>query len=148
MKMNRRHFVKLSCAACLGTSVMSGVLYSCQTTHYVSGTFESNGISVSSTEFRIIRESVTTYREYIILRNEKLEYPICLYRFSESEYAALLMKCTHQGTELQAAGDQLHCPAHGSEFNNRGHVTQGPAEDGLRTFPISVEQEKLLIHLS
>ena len=36
------------------------------------------------------------------------------------------MKCTHQGAELQASGDVLQCPAHGSEFNNQGTGNQWP----------------------
>jgi Rieske Fe-S protein len=57
------------------------------------------------------------------------------------------MQCTHQGTELQASGDVLQCPAHGSEFNNKGQVTNGPADNGLRTFPITVTNTELLIDL-
>ena len=57
------------------------------------------------------------------------------------------MKCTHQGTELQAAGDHLHCSGHGSEFDNRGKVSQGPAEQQLRTFKVIVNEDKLLIEL-
>ena len=87
------------------------------------------------------------YREYIIVRNEKLEFPLCVYRFSENDYSVLLMKCTHQGTELLAAGDHLHCPAHGSEFSNRGMVAHGPAETNLRRFNVLVTIEKLLIEL-
>ena len=50
------------------------------------------------------------------------------------------MQCTHQGAELQASGDMLQCPAHGSEFNNKGTVTNGPADTDLRTFPVTVNQ--------
>jgi Rieske Fe-S protein len=87
------------------------------------------------------------YRKYIIVRNDQLEYPICLYRLSETSYSALLMQCTHQGTELQAGGDRLHCPAHGSEFDQQGVVRQGPAEISLRKFPVLVEERRILIQL-
>ena len=87
-------------------------------------------------------------RSWIIVRNDALQYPIYLYRFSENEFSALLMKCTHQGTELQAAGDHLHCPAHGSEFNNKGMMTQGPAETTLRSFKITADADKVFIDLS
>ena len=86
-------------------------------------------------------------REYIIVRNDKLEFPIYLYRFSETEYSALLMKCTHQGNELNASGDHLHCSAHGSEFNNKGIVAQGPAEKNLRAFKVTVDNQKIFIDL-
>ena len=86
-------------------------------------------------------------REYIIVRNEAMEFPIYLFKFSDQEYTALLMKCTHQGNELQASGDHLQCSAHGSEFNNRGIVEQGPADKNLRTFNVSVEGDKIFIDL-
>jgi Rieske Fe-S protein len=144
--MNRREFVKITCTSCMGTSIMASMLASCATTHYVEGTMESNGIAVAASEFKMT-EGSKAFREYIIVRNDRLEVPICVYRFSDSEYTALLMKCTHQGTELQAAGDHLHCSAHGSEFDNRGKVSQGPAEQSLRTFNVMVNESKLLIEL-
>ena len=71
-----------------------------------------------------------------------------MFRFSDTEYSALLMKCTHQGNELSASGDHLTCSAHGSEFTNMGAVAQGPAERTLRQFKVSVDPEKILIDLS
>jgi len=44
-------------------------------------------------------------------------------------------------------GDQLHCPAHGSEFDNKGTVTQGPASYNLRAFPVEASQDKIFIDL-
>ena len=76
-----------------------------------------------------------------------MTFPICLYRFSDDNYSALLMKCTHQGSELNASGDHLHCPSHGSEFNNKGKVTQGPAEEDLRSFKVMTYGEKIFIDL-
>lgn len=147
MMMDRRQFVKKTCGLCLGGPLVAGILSSCGSTHYVNGTMEPSGISVPPTEFISSKGTATTFLPYIIVRNDNLEYPICLYRFSENEYSALLMKCTHQGTELQVFGDQLHCPAHGSEFTNKGQVSQGPAENGLRTFRVFLLQEKILIEL-
>ncbi|MDZ4714094.1 MAG: Rieske (2Fe-2S) protein [Cytophagales bacterium] len=146
--ISRRHFVKITCTSCLGVPLLAGVVTGCQPTRYVTGTMEPNGISVMKQEFHIMKDSGITYREYVIVRNDSLEYPIALYRFSDQLYSALLMKCSHQGTELQAAGDHLHCPAHGSEFSSRGDVTSGPADKNLRTFRVSVDEERLLIELS
>ncbi len=145
MTMHRRQFVKIGCA-CMITPWAAGLI-GCETTRYVSGTMESSGISVLKSEFVVATKKGTVLRDYIIVRNEKLEYPICLYRISENEYSALQMKCSHQGTELQVAGDHLHCPGHGSEFNNKGQVTLGPAESSLRTFHVANEPQKLLIEL-
>jgi Rieske Fe-S protein len=107
----------------------------------------TDGLYLNIDEFRINNKDKESYRPFIIVRNEALQYPICVYRFSDSEYHALWMQCTHQGTELQVSGNLLHCPAHGSEFNNRGNITSGPADKNLRTFPVTVMQDKLFIDL-
>jgi Rieske Fe-S protein len=69
------------------------------------------------------------------------------YPFAETEYTAVWMRCSHQGAELQASGDQLQCSAHGSEFSNKGKVTNGPADTDLRTFPVTVSNNELFIDL-
>lgn len=146
--MNRRIFTKRVCLYCLAGAVVPSALTSCQSAHYTTGTLDKNGISVSKSEFSYMKKDKPQVRSWIIVRNDALQYPIYLYRFSENEFSALLMKCTHQGTELQAAGDHLHCPAHGSEFNNKGMMTQGPAETALRSFKITADADKVFIDLS
>lgn len=141
--MNRRNFTK-TCITCLSASFIAPLITACQATNYVSGVIDQNGISLSTSEFKKEQEVA---REYVIVRNDALQFPIYLYRFSDNEYTALLMKCTHQGNELQAAGDHLHCSAHGSEFNNKGMVAQGPAEKSLRTFNVTVQADKIFIDL-
>lgn len=143
--MDRREFVKQSCLVCLGSGVASLSLSGCMATHYVPGLLEPNGIAVLKSEF--INPKKQTNRQFIIVQNDKLEFPIYLYRFTDTEYTALWMQCSHQGNELQALGDQLHCPAHGSEFDNKGNVTQGPASDHLRTFPVTTSEDKIFIDL-
>lgn len=146
MSMDRRIFTK-ACIGCLGAALISPVLTSCQSTYYTTGTIEDNGLAVLKSEFNYLKKDKQMTRSYIIVRNENLEFPIYVFRFSDNEYSALFMKCTHQGNELSAAGDHLHCSAHGSEFNNRGIVVQGPAERNLRTFKVTSAGDKLLIDL-
>jgi Rieske Fe-S protein len=144
--MTRRDFIAKSCLACAGGSLLSLSLSGCAT-HHVTGMLEQSGVSISTSEFVQIKNKATTYRTYLIVQHEQLEFPIYLYRFSETEYTALWMECTHQGAELQASGDFLHCPSHGSEFTNRGTISSGPAEKNLRSFPVSVMNDKILIDL-
>lgn len=144
--MDRRAFTK-TCVACIAGAAIVPLFSSCQSTHYVSGNMESNGISVSKGEFTFLKKDHPAFRQYIIVRNESLEFPIYVYRFNENEYSALLMKCTHQGNELNASGDHLHCSAHGSEFNNKGIVSQGPAEEHLRAFKVTSDNDKIFIDL-
>lgn len=145
--MERRDFILKGCAACLSATALSGLLSSCKPASYVAGKLNDNGITVNADDFKMKKGGKETYRSYIIVRNEALQFPICLYRFTDTEYSALWMSCTHQGTELQASGDFLQCPAHGSEFNNKGAVVSGPADQGLRSFPVTVSNNQVFIDL-
>lgn len=145
--MKRREFIKNSCAACLAGAALSSLVSSCSSGQYISGQLNKDGILVNADDFKISKGGRVSYRPYIIVRNESLKYPICVYRFSDADYSALWMQCSHQGAEVQAAGSYLQCPAHGSEFNNRGQVTNGPADRDLRTFPVIIANNQLFIDL-
>ena len=145
--MNRRDFIAKGCVACLSATALASLLTSCQSTRYISGRLGENGLILSPNDFKIDQQSNTAYRSFIIIRNDSLQYPICVYRFSDTDYSAIWMKCAHQGAELQASGDTLQCPAHGSEFNNKGKVTNGPASTDLRTFPVSLINNEIFIDL-
>lgn len=145
--MKRREFIVSSCAACLSTTALAGILSSCTATRYVAGKLNKDGLMVDADDFIVKGNGKISYRSYIVVRNEELKFPICVYRFSDSDYSALWMQCAHQGAEVQVAGNYLQCPAHGSEYDNRGHVTNGPAERDLRTFPVIVNNNQLFIDL-
>jgi len=145
--MRRREFIKTGCAACLSITTLSGLLSSCASVQSIAGKLNDDGVLVNADDFKITKKGKTSYHSYIIIRNEELKYPICLYRFNENEYAALWMQCTHQGAELQASGDALQCPAHGSEYNNKGEVNGGPADKKLKSFPVTVSKNQLFIDL-
>ena len=144
--MDRRKFIRSSCASCLSTAIFSSALLTaCTPTQYINGTLDKDGLVVDKSQFKIGNNG--SYSSFIVVRNENLLFPICVYRFSESEYSAIWLKCAHQGAEVNVVGDSLQCPAHGSEYNNRGEVTNGPAVSNLRTFPIVVRENDLFIDL-
>lgn len=145
--MDRRNFIKNSCTACLSLTVISSLVSSCTPTQYISGTLAKDGITINKDQFKIKQKGRTAYSSFIIVRNDVLKYPICIYRTNDEDYTALWMKCTHQGAELQASGDVLQCSAHGSEFNNKGEVRNGPADTALRTFPVTVTNNEIFINL-
>jgi Rieske Fe-S protein len=145
--MDRRDFIVNSCAVCLSATALSGLLSSCKSTQYISGRLNNDGVVVDADDFKITKKGKTEYRSFVIVRNDALQFPVCVYRFSETDYSAVWMQCSHQGAELQASGDYLHCPAHGSEFSNKGKVTNGPADKDLRTFPVVVNNNQLFIDL-
>jgi Rieske Fe-S protein len=142
--MDRKTFIKNSCITCMGLALGGSLLQSCAGAKYVKGTLNDNGILVGLSEFEVKDKAP---RSYLIVRHDDLKYPVCVYNLGGGKYSALLMSCTHQGVELQASGDQLTCPAHGSEFDKLGNVTQSPAASPLRSFPVSVEKDQLFIDL-
>lgn len=134
--MNRKEFI-MKCG-------LAAIVSGCAGTKYLNVPIEGDSLVVPVQSFVTAEKTL----KYIVVHNDKLEYPICLYRFSETEYKALLMRCTHQGTELQVFGDRLQCPAHGSEFSNNGSVQNGPADTPLRTFNVTVLTDTVKIRLS
>jgi Rieske Fe-S protein len=145
--MNRKEFVKSCGLGCLGVLVAPLLFQSCAGTKYIDAAIEGSDIVVPLNAFEIVKDNQTEFRRYLVVQNDKLEYPICVYRFSTDKYQALWMKCTHQGTELHVFGDKLQCPAHGSEFANTGAVQNGPAAEPLRTFAVVLSGNDLKISL-
>jgi Rieske Fe-S protein len=145
--MNRRSFVKQTCITCVSGGLIPFLMSGCKATHYASGVISSAGLYIAKSEFIYKQKDQLLTRQYILVQNDTLEFPIYVFRFSETKYSALWMRCTHQGAELQASGDALHCPSHGSEFTNTGVVRKGPAEKNLRSFPIIVQPDTIIIDL-
>lgn len=145
--MNRRTFLKDTCLTCMGLASGAALLSACKTMKQSSGTLTDNGLIVPVNDFISNKVPELKYHSYLVVRNDALQYPVCIYRFNEKEYTALYMRCSHQGAELQVAGDRLTCPAHGSEFDHNGSVQQGPASDALRRFPVTVSADELFIDL-
>jgi len=146
--MNRKNFIKACGAGCLGMALVPVVLPGCAGTKYLDAPIDGSNMVVPLSAFELVKDNAVSYRRYIVAENEKLQFPICIYRVAADQYHALWMKCTHQGTELHAFGDRLQCPAHGSEFTNTGAVQNGPASDPLRAFPVTVDGSNIKINLS
>ncbi|QIY83894.1 Rieske (2Fe-2S) protein [Chryseobacterium sp. NEB161] len=144
--MDRLEFLKKCSLVCLGFTAIPPILSGCISNKMITGTIKDDYIILPLKDF-----TDTKYPDkkisYVIIQNEALKYPICVFRFSETEYEALWMQCTHQGSPLQVFGDKLQCPAHGSEFSNKGLVQNGPADLTLRKFLIYKESDFLKISL-
>jgi len=145
--MNRRNFIATGCIGCISGGLIASLLEGCGSTKMITASIIDSDMIVPLTAFEMKSSSNKKFKRYLVLQNDLLQYPICVYRFDENKYEAYLMKCTHQGTELQVFGDKLQCPAHGSEFNHHGKVENGPANSPLRTFPITLTAHQLQISL-
>jgi len=66
---------------------------------------------------------------------------------TERGYVAFDDRCTHRGGSLAdgaLACDLVQCPWHGSQFDvHTGAVSRGPAEEGLRTYPVTTRAGRL-----
>lgn len=146
--MDRKAFIKTCGFSCLSMLGIAGVLESCTPTKYIQGQLLNNKLGVNKTDFLKENKDESKKRHFIIVRAEGVNYPIVLYRFSEADYVAMLLQCPHQNMELNVNGDLITCSAHGSEFNNKGEVITGPAEQGLKHYTITQDTEKIYIHLT
>lgn len=146
--MDRKQFLKTCGFGCLAGISAVTFLQSCSSSQVLAKEIKGSDILVPITDFEIKNDKKIDYKKYIIIQNEKLKYPICVYRFDANNYSALLMECTHQGAELQVFGDKLQCSAHGSEFNQKGTAESGPADRNLRSFPITIDNNTLKISLT
>jgi len=53
--------------------------------------------------------------------------------------------CTHQQCVVAAAGDEFHCPCHGSMFDAAtGDVIQGPALEPLSSIQVAVSGDRIV----
>ncbi len=146
--MHRKEFIKTCGFACMALAASAIPLDGCTPSRYVLAATDGNYLVVPASEFIITREDRTSYRKYIIVRNDKLGFPVFLSRENETAYTALLLKCTHQAAELSVNGDMLSCYAHGSEFTTHGEVITGPADTPLTAFPVSLENSNIKIKIS
>ena len=53
-------------------------------------------------------------------------------RTGASSFVAFSRLCTHEGTPVDISGSGFFCPNHGSQFDNNGQVTAGPATQALQ----------------
>lgn len=146
--MDRKQFLKTCGVALVGLPFASALLTSCQSIYYASNNIINNRIVIPLSEFKIVKNSSTAYRDFVMVKTTTQDFPICLYKTDENQYSASLMKCTHRGCELNVGGGIYSCPCHGSEFDTKGNVLEGPADQDLKTFKTTIDNENIYIELS
>jgi Rieske Fe-S protein len=147
--MDRNEFIKQCGFACLGVIGVSVIAQSCSPAKQLNASVTDNKLTIPLSAFLLKNKSdAQSYRRYVVARNEQLNYPLVIYRNNEDDYTALLLRCSHQYNELNVNGELLSCPAHGSEFDTRGNVVNGPANEKLRSFSITKDSQHLYIHLA
>jgi Rieske Fe-S protein len=141
--MQRRNFIKSSCTTCLlaatGWMLPAIALTGCSPAYQVFSTEEKEDrLEVPADAF--------AKGPLVLVRPKGWFYSIALRKHEDNTYSALLLKCTHQDNQLTAASDGYSCSLHGSAYNKEGRVTKGPAERSLKTFPVTLNANQLIIH--
>lgn len=132
----------------IGSTAISLLVQSCSSLqYYATSSLQGNTISIRKSEFLFIKKDKQEQRPFILVKNEKLEYPICIYSNGNSDFTALYMRCTHRGCEIKPSKDILVCPCHGSEFSTNGIVQTPPAEKNLEQFKVTSDNENIYIHI-
>ena len=72
------------------------------------------------------------------------DYDVFLMR-SDEGIAAISGQCTHAGCGVTPNEGGFHCGCHGSDFENDGTVTNGPAERDLPWFAVRIEGGQIVV---
>lgn len=146
--MNRRDFVVTGSQAGLGLCLAAVLGQGCASAAYFAqATVEANKVSVRKSEFQYLKKGEVQARDYLLVKPEGAEFPVCLFK-KDDGYTACLMRCTHQGCEVEVQGARYVCPCHGSEFATDGALLNGPADQPLKTFKTTHDETSIHIWLA
>lgn len=153
VKLNRQDFLRQAvlktCGmACLSTSVLTAALTSCSSVYYAQAPrIKGWAIQISKKEFDLDPNG-KRQRPFMVVEMKNQTHPIYLRRVGGDNFTAVLMQCTHQGNDLNAHDGYLSCPAHGSEYDTDGRVTEGPAEDSLKRYTVTTDEQYIYINIA
>lgn len=65
----------------------------------------------------------------------------------DGEFQALYQKCPHLGCRVSfcTSSARFECPCHGSVFNMKGELIEGPSPRGLDSFALEVGDEGIIV---
>lgn len=135
--MERREFLKGAAAACIFGGMIS--LESCLNYKTVTASEEAGKLKIKKSDFG--------KNKFVVVNTMKANAPIYVSKQDNGTYAATLMLCTHKSCELKPQGNILLCPCHGSEFSNSGRVLKEPADQDLKKFETSLDENYIYISL-
>ena len=83
--MNRKDFLKTCGFACLGGSAIVTLMQSCKVTKTITCNIENSDLMVAISDFESVSDNKITFKKYIIINNDVLKFPICVYRIEENK---------------------------------------------------------------
>jgi len=152
--MNRRKFIKNSCAAacaCVGFSALS-LLQSCEdNTAYNQNSIneDDSGVQFSVDISKDPHQNLEVVSGTSILDPNVIDSKgLLLIRSSESNIKAFSRRCTHSSYSVNGYNSQglaLCSSGHGGSFNLNGNVAVGPPSSSLFSYSTSLLNNILLI---
>ncbi|MFL5727963.1 MAG: ubiquinol-cytochrome c reductase iron-sulfur subunit [Cytophagaceae bacterium] len=140
MQEDRRDFIKKTCILCAGIAGglgFSSLLTSCVSFPRVKASVKQHTVEIPLSSFAEGNMIIITPKEYY--------YDILVVKKSDTEYNAVLMKCSHQDNMLIATKSGLNCTLHGSNFDLNGKPLSGPAINPLTRFPTEISGSSLIV---
>jgi hypothetical protein len=89
--MNRKNFIKKCSFACISGAAFAAVMQSCTTTKMTNGNISGDDLIVPISDFETKAGNEKHFKKYVVIQNDILKYPICVYRHTATEYSALWM---------------------------------------------------------
>jgi Rieske Fe-S protein len=127
--ITRRDFIGL-----LGVGAAGLVVASC-----TSGTIRESGQAAGSkirmgdpTDFPVGSARIFESRRAVVVRDEEGVF-------------AMSLVCPHRRCTVTKTSRGFTCPCHGSEFNEEGKLSRGPARRGLTWYNVSVDDNGELV---
>jgi Rieske Fe-S protein len=126
---SRREFLTvLACAACAGSAAACG-----------GGFTDPGGADVTGTR----RIPLMAVGATVAIANfGPGGQGVAVTRLATATVVAVSRRCTHAGCTVGlplAAGANMKCPCHGSQYTTQGDVLQGPATHPLTSFPATID---------
>jgi cytochrome b6-f complex iron-sulfur subunit len=146
--MQRKEFLQNICYATVGLTSGSIALGGCKGVHYAKAGIDGKILTVAHEEFWELKGEKKKHRSTVLIQQEATGFPIALFKLSDQQFYAVLLRCTHQSCALDVAGSIYTCPCHGSEFSTTGEVLEGPADQPLKTYKTHSDAKYIYVHLA
>jgi len=141
--MDRREFIEkvglMSLTGLAAGSMISTFGCKAPASLYTKSVFEGNKV-------KIVKSDWPPAAAYVVVQHPTNEHPIYIHK-EGNDYMALHMECTHRGCGLKAEATQLTCPCHGSKFDTRGQVTEGPAKKPLVSYRTTSDPNTVFVEI-
>jgi len=129
--LDRRGFLTRSGAAVLGAGLCSGCAVFASRVQPDLQVGVKNGVIVLDATFSAkLSQPGSSVR--VVTPDEAVR--VIVFRTAAGRLAATDMACTHWGSDVafDSETQRLVCPSHGSEFDAKGGVVEGPADEPLK----------------